>query len=83
MRYPGPLVSFSARSDIAFLAGFIDGNAHGSIDKLRKLRNGAAHSQSASACSSTATRCARFATWVRARRQPSTGWRASCSCGPW
>lgn len=47
MRDPGSLASFSARADIAFLAGFIDDNAHGSIDKLRKLRNSAAHSQAA------------------------------------
>jgi hypothetical protein len=47
MRYPGSIATFSARSDIAFLAGFIDATAHASIDKLRKLRNGAAHSQSA------------------------------------
>lgn len=45
MGYPGLLATFSARSDVAFLAGFIDANAHASIDKLRKLRNHAAHSQ--------------------------------------
>lgn len=45
MRYPGLLASLSARADIAFLAGFIDDNAHGAIGKLRKLRNQAAHSQ--------------------------------------
>ncbi|MBA4044853.1 MAG: hypothetical protein C0471_10600 [Erythrobacter sp.] len=43
--YPGLLATFSARSDVAFIAGFIDANAHGSTDKLRKLRNHAAHSQ--------------------------------------
>lgn len=45
MGYPGLLATFSARSDVAFLAGFIDANAHASINKLRKLRNYAAHSQ--------------------------------------
>lgn len=44
-RYPGLLASFSARADIAFLAGFISETAHGSIDRLRRLRNKAAHSQ--------------------------------------
>lgn len=43
--YPGLLATFSARSDVAFIAGFINSNAHASIDKLRKLRNHAAHSQ--------------------------------------
>lgn len=45
MGYPGLLATFSARSDVAFLAGFINANAHAAIDKLRKLRNHAAHSQ--------------------------------------
>lgn len=45
LRYPGLLATFSARADIAFLAGFISDTAHRSIDRLRKLRNKAAHSQ--------------------------------------
>jgi len=45
MDYPGLLKSFSARADVAFLAGFIDENAHTAIGKSRKLRNQAAHSK--------------------------------------
>ncbi|MFC5420390.1 hypothetical protein ACFPOB_12555 [Bosea eneae] len=47
LNYPGPLSTFAARADIAFMAGFIGENAHRSIDLLRGLRNKAAHSQGA------------------------------------
>ena len=47
LNYPGPLNTFAARADIAFMAGFIDKTAHRSVDLLRRLRNKAAHSQSA------------------------------------
>lgn len=47
LNYPGPLSTFAARADIAFMAGFIGDTAHRSIDLLRGLRNKAAHSQGA------------------------------------
>ena len=47
LSYPGPLSSFSARADIAYMAGFINDTARRSIDHLRRLRNKAAHSQEA------------------------------------
>jgi len=47
LNYPGPLSTFSARADIAYMSGFINDTAHRSIDLLRKLRNKAAHSQEA------------------------------------
>ncbi|WP_168074247.1 hypothetical protein [Caulobacter sp. SSI4214] len=45
--YPGLLASFSARLDMAYMAGFISKNVYDSADALRKLRNAAAHSQRA------------------------------------
>jgi hypothetical protein len=45
LNYPGVLSSFSARADIAYVAGFISETAHRSIDLLRNFRNKAAHSQ--------------------------------------
>jgi hypothetical protein len=45
LSYPGPLSTFAARADVAFLAEYIDETAYRSIDLLRKLRNDAAHSQ--------------------------------------
>lgn len=45
LNYPGPLASFAARADMAFMAGFIGETAHRSVDVLRRLRNKAAHSQ--------------------------------------
>lgn len=47
LNYPGPLSTFAARADVAFMAGFIGDTAHRSIDLLRGLRNKAAHSQGA------------------------------------
>ncbi len=47
LNYPGPLSTFAARADIAFMAGFIGDTAHRSIDLLRGLRNRAAHSRGA------------------------------------
>jgi hypothetical protein len=36
LSYPGPLSSFSARADIAYMAGFINDTARRSIDHLRR-----------------------------------------------
>lgn len=47
LNYPGPLSTFSARADVAYISGFINDTAHRSIDLLRSLRNKAAHSQGA------------------------------------
>ncbi|WP_072389405.1 hypothetical protein [Hyphomicrobium sp. CS1BSMeth3] len=47
LKYPGFLSSFSARCDVALLAGFIDASAHRSTVVLRRLRNDAAHSTDA------------------------------------
>lgn len=47
LKYPGPLANFSARADIAFLAGFISEPSYKAITALRGLRNAAAHSADA------------------------------------
>lgn len=45
LKYPGILSSFSARADMAYMAGYISEAVHVSIDNLRSIRNEAAHSQ--------------------------------------
>lgn len=47
LNYPGLLSNLAARADVALMAGFIEVNAHASINTLRQLRNAAAHSQNA------------------------------------
>lgn len=43
LNYPGPLGSFAAKLDIAFLNRLIDENLYNSIQQLRKIRNAVAH----------------------------------------
>lgn len=44
LRYPGPLSTFAAKSDIALVSGMIDSNVHGALQTLRRIRNDVAHS---------------------------------------
>lgn len=43
LKYPGPLSTFSARLDVAFLNRLIDENLYNSIQKFNKIRNAVAH----------------------------------------
>lgn len=44
-RYEGPLGSFSARTEIAYLFGFIDEITFGQLNDIREMRNACAHSK--------------------------------------
>jgi hypothetical protein len=46
LKYPGPLSSFAATTDVAFATGVIGPDLHSSIHRLRKIRNVVAHSPS-------------------------------------
>ncbi|MBK6723501.1 MAG: hypothetical protein IPG58_09550 [Acidobacteria bacterium] len=43
LKYPGLLATFSARSEMAYLAGFIGQNIFDAINVIRSIRNDAAH----------------------------------------
>ncbi|MGM0589243.1 MAG: hypothetical protein ACQETE_12550 [Bacteroidota bacterium] len=43
--YPGPLSTFSAKSDVAYTVGLIGKNTHQSITILKRIRNKVAHSK--------------------------------------
>ena len=43
LKYPGPLASFSAKLDVAYLAGYVPPTTYRAVSELKKLRNTAAH----------------------------------------
>jgi len=43
LRYPGLLATFSAKTEIAYIAGFIGKNVYDAIHTIRSIRNDAAH----------------------------------------
>lgn len=45
-KYPGPISSFSAKIELAYVFRLIDRNLYDSLNALRKIRNDAAHSSS-------------------------------------
>lgn len=44
LKYPGPISSFSSKSELLFAFRYINKRFYNSLNKLRKLRNEAAHS---------------------------------------
>jgi len=41
--YPGPLSTFAARTQVAFLCRLINGSVYSAIEALREIRNSVAH----------------------------------------
>lgn len=46
LKYPGPLSSFSAKIELAYVFRLINKNLYDSLNSLRKIRNDAAHNPS-------------------------------------